>query len=295
MNDSVLATPTAVLDARASLGECPVWSRDEQVLYWIDINAPALHRFDPRSGENATMPLSESIGCFALRARGGFVLALRSGIWLADAHGHPTRKVADAPYDPHHHRFNDGRCDPRGRLIVGTMNENRDRGSAALYRVDTDCSVRELFSGMTISNGLGFSPDGLTMYHADTPAQVVRAFDYDAGTGTPTNGRVFMQWSGEKERPDGAAVDSVGNYWVALYGAGKVVKLSPRGRLIAEHPLAAMCPTMCAFGGPDLCTLYITTARQKRDAGELALLPQSGGIFAMRVDVPGLPEQRFAG
>jgi len=150
MNDSVLATPTAVLDARASLGECPVWSRDEQVLYWIDINAPALHRFDPRSGENATMPLSESIGCFALRARGGFVLALRSGIWLADAHGHPTRKVADAPYDPHHHRFNDGRCDPRGRLIVGTMNENRDRGSAALYRVDTDCSVRELFSGMTI-------------------------------------------------------------------------------------------------------------------------------------------------
>jgi sugar lactone lactonase YvrE len=295
MTAPTIATPTCVLDARASLGECPIWSRGEQVLYWIDINAPALHRFDPRSVENAVMPMPESIGCFALRAQGGFVLALRSGIWLADAHGRPTRKVVDAPYDPHHHRFNDGRCDPQGRLIVGTMNEHRDRGSGALYRLDPDFSLHELFGDMTISNGLGFSPDGRTMYHADTPTHVVRAYDYDAATGTPSRARVFMQWSGERERPDGATVDSVGNYWVALYSAGKVVQLSPLGRLVAEHPLPAMCPTMCAFGGEDLCTLYITTARQKREAGELALLPQSGGIFAMRVEVPGRLEPRFAG
>jgi sugar lactone lactonase YvrE len=295
MTNAIASTPTCVLDARASLGECPVWSRDEQVLYWIDINAPALHRFDPASGENATMAMPSSIGCFGLRARGGFVLALRDGVWLADAHGRLERKVVDAPYDPRHHRFNDGRCDPRGRLVVGTMNENRDGDSGALYRVDRDFSLHELFRGMTISNGLAFAPDGRTMYHADTPAHVVHAFDYDVASGTLTNRRVFAQWSGETERPDGAAVDSVGNYWVAFYGAGKLMQLSPLGRPIAEHPLPAMCPTMCAFGGADLCTLYITTARQKRDAGELALLPQSGGIFAMRVDVPGQPEPSFAG
>jgi sugar lactone lactonase YvrE len=289
------STLTCVLDAKASLGECPVWSAPEQALYWIDINAPALHRFDPRTGEDAVMPMPSAIGCFALRASGGFVVALRDGIHLADAGGRIIRKVADAPYDPTHHRFNDGRCDPRGRLLVGTMNERHDAASAALYRLDPDFSLRELFGGVTISNGLGFSPDARTMYHADTPARTVRAFKYDVETGVPSSPRVFAHWSGETDRPDGGAVDSLGNYWITFYNGGKVLQLSPRGRPLAEHPLPAMCPTMCAFGGPDLSTLYVTTARQKREPEELALLPQSGGIFAMKVDVPGMPEPRFAG
>ena len=126
------STMTCVLDAQASLGECPLWSTAEQVLYWIDINAPALHRFDPRSGTNTTMPMPSSIGSYALRARGGFVLALRDGVYLAAADGRIERKVADAPYDPAHERFNDGRCDPRGRFLVGTMNERRDGPTGAL-------------------------------------------------------------------------------------------------------------------------------------------------------------------
>ena len=286
---------TCVLDIRAQLGEGPVWSSRDQALYWVDINAPSLNRFDPATGRNVAMPMPESIGCFALRQPAGFIVALRGGIWLAGADGALGRRIADAPYDPAHHRFNDGRCDRQGRFFAGSMNEKRDAATAALWRVDADGAMTRVRAGMTISNGLAWSPDGRTMYHADTPTHTVRAFDYDIATGTPSRPRVFAQWTGETDRPDGGAVDSAGNYWTAFYRGGRVLQISPRGQTLAEYPIPAMCPTMCAFGGADLATLYVTTARQMRDADELARLPHSGGIFAMRVPVPGLPEPAFAG
>jgi len=286
---------TCVLDIRAQLGEGPVWSSRDQALYWVDINAPSLNRFDPATGRNVAMPMPESIGCFALRQPAGFIVALRGGIWLAGADGALGRRIADAPYDPAHHRFNDGRCDRQGRFFAGSMNEKRDAATAALWRVDADGAMTRVLAGMTISNGLAWSPDGRTMYHADTPTHTVRAFDYDIATGTPSRPRVFAQWTGETDRPDGGAVDSAGNYWTAFYRGGRVLQISPRGQTLAEYPIPAMCPTMCAFGGADLATLYVTTARQMRDADELARLPHSGGIFAMRVPVPGLPEPAFAG
>lgn len=284
-----------VLDARAGLGEGPTWSVREQVLYWIDIDAPSLNRFDPATGTNHVMRMPASIGAFALRERGGFVVALRDGLWLAHADGTLERRVADAPYDPHHHRYNDGRCDAAGRFLVGTMNEQRDAASGALYRLDADLRCTPLFGDITISNGLAFSPDGRTMYHADTPTHTIRAFDYDTATGTPSRPRVFVHWTGETDRPDGGVVDSEGNYWSAFYRGGKVVKLAPDGHTLAEYPTPAMCPTMCAFGGPDLRTLYLTTSRRMRPEDELARLPQSGGLFAMQVDVPGLADPVFAG
>jgi sugar lactone lactonase YvrE len=294
--DVVMAsTPTCVLDARASLGECPVWSVDEQVLYWVDINEPALHRFDPRTGRDTALRMPSSIGSFALRAQGGTVVALRDGVYAADAEGRLGDRLAAAPYDTATHRFNDGRCDRQGRFLVGTMNERRDASTGALYRLGPDGRLDVLIDDVMISNGLAFSPDGRTMYHADTATLSVQRYDYDIATGRPAGRRDFARWTGETDRPDGAAVDSAGNYWVAFYRGGKLMQLAADGRPIAEHPLPAMCPTMCAFGGPDLRTLYITTARQQRDADELARLPQSGGRFAMRVDVPVLPEPRFAG
>ena len=283
------------LDIRASLGECPVWSTAEQALYWADINAPSLNRFDPATGGNRVMPMPSSIGSFALRKQGGFIVALRDGLWLARPEGTLERRVVEAPYDPAHHRFNDGRCDPQGRFFAGTMNEKRDAPSAALYRIDTDFAITEIFANLTISNGLAWSPDGRTMYHADTPALTINAFDFDAASGMPSKRRVFARFEAETDRPDGAAVDSEGCYWIAFYRGGRVVRLSPAGKMLASFPLPAKCPTMCAFGGADLKTLYVTSARQQRDAEELARLPQSGGIFAMRVDVPGLPEPAFAG
>jgi sugar lactone lactonase YvrE len=270
-------------------------SAAEQVLYWVDINAPSLNRFDPATGRNTAMPMPESIGCFALRRDGGFVVALRGGFWLARADGTLTRKVADAPYDPTHHRFNDGRCDPQGRFLAGYMNETRDAKTAALVRLDPDFNATRVLEGMTISNGLAFSPDGRTMYHTDTPTQMIRAYDYDAASGMPTNPRVLACFSEEGDRPDGAAVDRDGCYWTAFYRGGKVLRIAPDGRVLAEFPVPAMCPTMCAFGGRDLKTLYVTSARQMREADELARLPASGGLFSMTVDVPGLPEPAFAG
>jgi sugar lactone lactonase YvrE len=284
-----------VLDVRASLGECPVWSIEEQALYWVDINEPSLNRFDPATGENVAVPMPESIGCFALRASGGFVVALRDGFWLASKEGRPTRKVGNAPYDPAHHRFNDGRCDARGRLFAGYMNEARDASSAALVRLDPDFTQTQVVSGMTISNGLAWSPDGRTMYHADTPTRTIKAYDYDPASALPTNPRVFARFTADGDRPDGAAVDSEGCYWSAFYRGGKIARITPDGHMLAAFAVPAMCPTMCAFGGRDLRTLYVTSARQRRSADELAQLPQSGGIFAMPVDVPGLPEPKFAG
>jgi sugar lactone lactonase YvrE len=284
-----------VLDIKASLGECPTWSIDEQSLYWVDINAPSLNRFDPLTGRNIAWPMPEAIGCFALRDGGRFVAALRSGIWLVDSNGKLERKIAAVPYDPVHHRFNDGRADAQGRFWAGSMNEKRDASSARLYRLDAEFALTPMISHITISNGLAWSPDSRTLYHADTPTRTITAWDFEPGAGTIANRRVFAQFAGENDRPDGAAVDREGCYWSAFYGGGKVVRLSPRGKMVAEFPLPAMCPTMCAFGGPDLKTLYVTTARQRCAAEELARLPQSGGIFAMRVDVPGMPEPKFAG
>jgi len=293
--DSTASALRCALDVRASLGECPVWSAAEQALYWVDINAPSLNRFDPATGSNRAMPMPSSIGCFALRKRGGFVVALRDGIWLAQPDGKLERKVVAAPYDPAHHRFNDGRCDPQGRFFVGTMNEKRDAPSGALYRIDSDFSITEIFGNLTISNGLAWSPDGRTMYHADTPTLTISAYDFDAASAMPSKRRVFARFETATDRPDGAAVDSEGCYWIALYRGGRVVRLSPEGTVLASFALPAMCPTMCAFGDADLKTLYVTSARQQRDAAELERLPQSGGIFAMRVDVPGLPEPAFMG
>lgn len=284
-----------VLDVKAALGECPVWSARDKALYWVDINAPSLNRFEPATGRNTVMPMPESIGSFALRRPAGFLVALRSGIWLARSDGTLDRRILAAPYDPAHHRFNDGRCDPAGRFVVGYMNEKRDANSAALLRVDANGTMTQILDGIMVSNGLAWSPDGRTMYHADTPTHEIRAFDYDPATGVPSRPRTFARFAGDTDRPDGGAVDSEGNYWTAFFRGGKVVQIAPSGSTLAEYPIPAMCPTMCAFGGPDLKTIYVTSARHSRDPDELARLPQSGGIFAMRVDVPGLPEPAFAG
>jgi sugar lactone lactonase YvrE len=283
-----------VLDVKASLGECPVWSVADQALYWVDINAPALNRFDPAAGVNTAWPMPSSIGCFALRMRGGFVAALRDGIWFVDRDGKPERRIADAPYDPAHHRFNDGRVDAQGRLWAGTMNEQRDANTAALYRLEANLKLTPVITDIMISNGLAFSPDGRTLYHADTPARTVCAYDFDAATAAISNRREFARFDSESDRPDGAAVDREGCYWSAFYRGGKVVRISARGKLLAEYPVPALCPTMCAFGGPDMRTIYVTSARQYREPAELARLPQSGGIFAMRVDTPGQVEPKFA-
>jgi len=205
--------------------------------------------------------------------------------------------LARAPYDTAVERFNDGKTDAKGRFWVGTIYEPRDAARASLYRLDA-AGLQQVADGITTSNGLAWSPDGKTMYWADTKAHQITAWDFDLATGTPSNRRLYAAFATPEAdpspdsyggRPDGAAVDAEGCYWVAMFEGARILRLSPQGEVLQTIRLPVRCPTMPCFGGPDLRTLYITTARDKRPAAELAAMPLSGRVLQMRVDVPGLP------
>lgn len=282
-----------VSDLRARLGESPVWEADRQTLRFTDINGCCLHRFDPRSAELDTLDLLEELGCFAPLADGSIIGALRSGIWRLRESGE-RELLARNPESHVESRFNDGSTDPRGRLLAGTIDPGR-AGRAALYRFDRRGLVR-LIDGLMTSNGVAFSPDGRTLYHADTPRYVIHAYDYDLDAGVITNRRAFVRFDpseAHKGRPDGAAVDAEGCYWSALYQGARVNRYAPSGQLLASYPIPAQSPTMPCFGGPDMKTLFVTSARDGTSEEQLARYPQSGGLFAMRVDVPGISRPLF--
>ena len=286
---------TVALDVRAQLGECPIWDADEQALYFVDIKGMALHRFHPATGGHAVMPMPEEIGCIGFRKGGGFIAGFRSGLWLLDSKGGREAKLADNPEDQRTSRFNDGRVDPAGRFLAGTIDEPKDGGKAHLYRYDRRGLVT-LAGGLLTSNGVAFSPDGRTLYHSDTPTFTVWRYAYDPASGEATDKTLFVRLEpteADRGRPDGAAVDAEGCYWTALFEGGRIQRYAPDGRLLAEHAVPARCPTMVCFGGPDRKTLYVTSARTGRSESELAGLPHSGSLFAMPVDVPGLPETCF--
>lgn len=285
-----------VLTIEARLGECPLWDAAAGVLWWVDILAPALNRFDPATGENAAIAMDEHIGCVALRRGGGFVAGMRSGIWLLDPEGRKERMLGNPQGAGDPSRFNDGRADPWGNFWAGTIWEPKDRPGGALWRVSPGGAIERIAGEVTTSNGLAFAPDKAWAYHSDTPAHVIYRYPLDPATGDVVGGRmVFRTFPHGFGRPDGAAVDAEGCYWSALYEGGRVVRLSPEGEELAAFEVPARCPTMVAFGGADLRRLYVTSAREGRPAEELAALPLSGSVFSMDVDVPGLPEPRFGG
>lgn len=283
-----------VLEIAAELGECPRWSEREGVLLWADILGRTLNRFDPATGRNVATEIDEEIGCFAERAGGGFVAGLRSGIWLLGADGSKERMLAAPEAAPEKTRFNDGRADPWGGFWAGTMWEPRDRPGAKLYRLTPDHALAVIEEGITVSNGTAFSPDRRWGYHSDTRARTIWRYPLDPETGAPAGPRQVFREMGE-ERPDGAAIDEEGCYWSALFGSGRVVRLSPDGEEIASFRVPVPQCTMPCFGGPDRRTLYVTTARENMDAEALARHPLSGSLFALEVDVAGLPEPVFAG
>ena len=287
---------TALPVAPSLLGESPLWHADEQRLYWVDIPGLQLHRFDPATGRHDEWHLPSEPACCVPLLGGGLLLAMRDGLWRFDPATGQRQRVASPPYDPAHQRFNDGKADAQGRFWVGTLDDRR-LPEAALYRLAGGELVR-VAEGITVSNGLAFSPDGRTLYWADTKAHLVQAFDFDGHDGSLSRRRVFQQFSPRVDgeplsayggRPDGAAVDAEGAYWVAMFEGQRLLRFAPDGRLLAELPLPVRCPTMPCFGGADLKTLYITTARDKRPAAELAAQPLAGCVLQLRVDVPGLP------
>jgi sugar lactone lactonase YvrE len=287
---------TLVYDAKAELGECPIWAADEQVLYWEDIRAPALHRFDPATGENRTWPLPKRCGSFALRASGGAVLALQDGFYAFDFDTGGSTFLVGPQDQPPGTRFNDGKVSPDGRFFAGTMDEaTLSRKIAALYRLDPDGSLHTVVDDLIVSNGLAWTADGRTMYHSDSKSEVLWAYDYDPSDGSVANRRVVARPTEEIGRPDGGATDVEGYYWSAGISAGVLNRWAPDGTLDRSIPLPVARPTMPCFGGPDLTTIYVTSLRHDLPDDLLAQYPATGGIVAVEVDVPGVPVARFAG
>jgi sugar lactone lactonase YvrE len=283
--------------APSVLGESPLWHPAEQVLYWCDIPGHALNRFDPKTGAHTRWPFETDVACCAPLMGGGLLLALRTGLVRFDKRtGEHETLLGKPPYDPKSERFNDGKADPQGRMWVGTIHEPREP-KAALYRW-ADGELERMADGVTVSNGLAWSPDARTMYWSDTKAHTVYALDFETGDGGISHRRVFAQFPVRQAgqdlatyggRPDGAAMDSQGHYWCAMFEGARVLRIAPDGRVVQEIELPVRCPTMPCFGGADLKTLYITTARENRPADELAREPLAGCVLQMRVDVPGSP------
>lgn len=282
------------LAANAALGECPRWDNEHNVLYWIDINRFQLHRFDPESQVDDYLQFEEEIGCFALRKTGGFILAMRSGLFFLNGWNTHLEFLCDPEEGLDKNRFNDGRCDAKGRLIAGSYYPPKDHDGANLWSFTIGLPPVKLADDLLTSNGAAFSPDHTVFYYSDTPKHVIYRCDYDLETGSIKNRQVFHQFPMGKGRPDGACVDREGCYWTALYEGGRIVRLNPHGDILEEIAIPAKCPTMVAFGGEDLKTLYVTTVGERPEE-EKKRYPNSGGIFSVKVAVAGLPEYRFSG
>ena len=283
--------------AAALLGESPVWHPRENALYYADIPGHRLQRFDPASGELVHWDFDTDVASLAPCPDGSLLLAMRDGLWRFDPQGGARMRLAEPPYDPAKERFNDGKCDPQGRFWAGTIYEPRDAAKATLHCWAGGKLVRRA-DNATVGNGLAWSPNGRTLYWSDTKAHTIYAFDFEPATGELGGRRVFARFPLKQEgqsldgyggRPDGAAVDAEGCYWVAMFEGQRLLRLSPAGELLREVRLPVRCATMPCFGGADLKTIYITTSREKRPAAELAAQPMAGCVLALDVDVPGLP------
>jgi sugar lactone lactonase YvrE len=285
-----------VLDIKADLGECPVWSVAEQALYWIDIPNGRLNRFTPATGANEVWTFREPIGSFALCTDGGVLVALKSGIWRYDLEARQSTRLARP--EPHlpDNRLNDGRCDAQGRFWVGSMEEpvSPDRRQGTLYRFDPDHRMTPMVHDLFVSNGLAFSPDGRTLYHSDSYVAVrtIWAWDLDPDDGTISNRRVFVDTHGMPGRPDGGAVDADGCYWTAANDGWEIVRFTPKGQIDRRIKLPVAKPSMLAFGGPKLDIIYVTSIRP---ASGLEAQPHAGSLFAVAAGVTGLPEPHFNG
>jgi sugar lactone lactonase YvrE len=288
-------TPDVVLDAGAVCGESPVWDQEAGVLWWTDIPVRTVNRLDPATGRNEACAVEDRVGCLVLDRAGGLVVAAERRFCRLDPATGALATLARLEGEDTQNRLNDGRCDRRGRLFAGTMNEPRARRSGRLWRLDPDGSLRALADDVLVANGLAWSPDDRIMYWSDSRRGLVFTFDYDIGTGTPSNRRVWLETDDSIGRPDGAAVDSEGCYWSARFMGGRVIRFRPDGTIDREIRLPVSRVTMCAFGGADLRTLYIATASEGISAQELKAEPLAGAIFAVDAGVAGLPEPRFAG
>jgi sugar lactone lactonase YvrE len=281
-----------IFDAKATLGEGPVWSAKTQTLFWIDILEKRIY-----AGAKIIAQLDKYIGCLSLRPNGTLLTALSDGDGSSSLVNlqvdSSQQSVLATMSESATNRFNDGKCDPAGRFLAGTMAMNESDPTGALYSFDGR-QVKKLFGGVTISNGLTWSPDHKTFYYIDTPTRKIQAFDYDLATGQIANPRVAIRIADTLGWPDGMTSDTDGNLWIALWGGAQVTKWNPQtGSLLEQIPVPALQTSSCIFGGKDMNELYITSARKGMGEENLKKYPLSGGVFKVETKATGMPTFEF--
>jgi sugar lactone lactonase YvrE len=287
----------SVLDARATLGEGALWDAASQRLLWVDILGKRVGLFDPQAQENIMLQLDTFVGTVVPTAGGGLMVAVREGFARLDrATGMLSRLDRPPGHDPSVVRFNDGKCDPFGRFWAGTMAVDEGPGRGALYCLNPDGRIRRMLEPVSISNGIAWSLDRRRMYYIDTLARSVVVFDYDFDTGEISNQRLAFEVPEKLGYPDGMTIDADGMLWIALWDGWAVSRWHPgSGRLLATVSLPVSRVTSCAFGGPDLTTLYITSARVGLSSAELERQPLAGGLFSLRTETTGLRAFTYGG
>jgi sugar lactone lactonase YvrE len=287
-------TPELVLDAKAQLGEGPSWDAASRTLYWINIYAGEIRAYSPETGSDRVIPVGEPVGCLAPTKAGGLVIASQSGISLLDPATGQRKLLAHPEAGMPGNRFNDGKCDPAGRFLAGTMDNAEKEASGSLYSLSPDGTLKTLLTGVRISNGLAWSPDHATLYYIDTPTRAVMAYQYDLAIGNISQPRKAIYVPEELGWPDGMTSDMDGHLWIAMWGGSALTKWDPAsGRLLQTFPIPALNVTSCAFGGEGLTDLYITSARKGMSDGQLVQYPLTGAVFRLRTDVKGMPAFSF--
>lgn len=290
------ADVNVLVEIPALVGEGALWDEKAQVLYWVDILSNMLYCYNPVTGENRSWDVGEHVGTVVLRASGGALLALRNGFASFDFASGEVTMIVDPEEELPGNRFNDGKCDPAGRFWAGTMAYENQTTQGTLYRLDADMSVHKMVGDIGISNGIVWNRAHDTMYYIDSMAYTVRAFDYDNATGAIANERVVVNVDKSMGLPDGMAIDAEDMLWVAHFGGSCVRRWNPLdGALLEQIGLPTAQITSCAFGGPNLDTLFITSAANGYGEAEFAREPLAGSLFAARLDVRGVPSFRFAG
>ena len=291
-----MADVECVVEAKNTLGEGVIWNSREKALYWLDSQGrPCIQRLDPKTGKVTRWDMPDEIGSMVFREKGGVIAGLKSGFHLVDLTTGRVELLHDPEPDLADNRLNDGKCDRAGRYWCGSL-DNAGGARGALYRVDRDLSVHRMETGVTISNGIAWSPDDRTMYYASTRADVCWAYDFDLATGTIANRRTFIDTRGKPGKVDGATVDADGCYWCALVWGWEVARFDPAGKLMETVRMPVQHPTMCSFGGDDLDILYVTTTRKFLKPGDEKAQPLAGALFAIRdTGAKGLPEPFFRG
>ena len=285
-----------VLQMQNAFGESPVWSAAERALYWVDVKAPAVHRLEPGIGDVCTWPMLEDIGAIALRRAGGLIAGMRSGFYTINLSTGTRRLVSNPLLNEPRLRFNDGKCDRAGRFWCGTLDDSDFQPVGSLYRLDANHVYQKLEGGFVLVNGIAWSPDNKTMYVADSRREIVYQYDFSLADGTIENRRPFISTESVLGRVDGATVASDGTYWCAHVRGGQVAQYDPAGTLIQTISMPVRYPLMCAFGGPAMDILFVTTSAAMVGPDESCAQPLAGSLFAIHgTGSTGISEPFYTG